>query len=246
MAIQQRNPFDIPVDGVSERHMTMDEIMQAFHACKTSEPEIARAMIEYACESGSLVAKYEYAVFLRTTPTLNMPQNERYQKAEELLVHLLNILDLRDSFTAKVALELGILYAENLHRPVGALAMYLRANRLGAEVEEAQANRVQRKVEKMDVNSLGGNARDSFNLGQELCIAGKTPRLAELFLREAVDKTEGNPKARNLYAQACLALGDFYDTHKYEATTYVAERDKLYAAARANGFPEYFTPDRAS
>lgn len=251
MGTKQRNHFNAPVNGINERYMTIDEIMNAFHACKNSDPETARSMVEYACESGSLIAKYEYAAFLRTTPSLSIPQNKRYYKAEALLIRLLNTLDLPDSFSAKVALELGTLYAECLQRPVGALAMYLQANRLGAKVGEAEVGRVQRKVEKLDVNCLGGNAHDSFRLGQELCIVGKTPRLAELFLREAIDKskedmTAGKPGAQNLYAQACLALGDFYDAHRYESSTYVTERNTLYDVAGSNGFPEYLKPRSVS
>lgn len=84
-------------------------------------------MIAYAVQSGCVSAKFEYSKFLRSAPKLSMPQAERYHKAETMLMELLNLLDVSARFTANVALELGALYADCLHRPVGALSLYLQA-----------------------------------------------------------------------------------------------------------------------
>lgn len=248
---QKRNPFDVPVDGISERSMSMGELLLAFRSCKTNDPETAQTMAEYACDCGSIQAKLEYSNFLRTTPKLNMSQPERYKKAERLLLELLNLLDMPSKFTANVALELGALYADCLHRPVGALSLYLQAKRLGAKVEDYKLKELQRKMEKMDVNHLGSNCVDALRLGRELHRSGGAPKLTELFLREAVDKSaeemsSGKRGAKNLYGQACLALGDYYDSQisncpAHEWVAYHVERDRMYAAAKANGHPEYLS-----
>lgn len=247
----KRNPFDVPVDGISERYMSMGELLRAFRSCKTNDPETAQTMAEYACDCGSIQAKLEYSNFLRTTPKLSMSQTERYKKAEQLLLELLNLLDMSGKFTANVALELGALYADCLHRPVGALSLYLQAKRLGATVEDYKLKELQRKMEKMDVNHLGSNCVDALRLGRELHRSGGAPKLTELFLREAVDKaaeemSAGKRGAKNLYGQACLTLGDFYDSQisgcaAHERTAYRVERDRMYSEAKANGHPEYLS-----
>lgn len=238
----KRHPFDVPVDGVPERYMTMEELMLAFNSCKVSDPEMARTMVEYACDCGHIPAKLAYASFLRTTPKLTMSQAERYQKAEELLLELYNLLDASASFVATVALELGALYADCLHRPIGALAMYLQGKRLGAHVEERDLQILQRKMEKTDVNHLGANCEDSFHLGRELMLSGSSFRLAELFLREAVDKSDALPEKKALCGVASLALADLYNEHRSESQTYRAEAAKMYTLAEKKGHPEYLSP----
>lgn len=243
-----RSNFDIPVNGINERYMPMDELLRAFRSCKTSDPEMARTMAEYACDCGNIHAKLEYSGFLRVTPQLAMSQEERYSTAERLLEELLSLLDVSNQFEAEVALELGTLYADYLHRPIGALSLYLHAQRLGATVEDYKLKELQRKMEKMDINQLGSNSVDAFRLGKELHYAGGAPKLAELFLREAVDKASeemsaGRRGAKNLYGQACLGLRDFYDElivecAAHERMVYRAERDRLYAEAKAI-YPEY-------
>lgn len=243
--------FDVPVEGINERYMTMDELMRAFHSCKNSDPETANEMIAYAVQSGCASAKFEYSKFLRDGHKLSMPQAERYHKAEGMLMELLNLLDVPARFTANVALELGALYADCLHRPVGALSLYLQAKRLGAMVEDYKLKELQKKMEKMDVNHLGSNCVDALRLGRELHRSGGAPKLTELFLREAVDKSAeemhaGTRGAKNLYGQACLTLGDYYDSQipncaAHERTAYRVERDRMYAEAKANGHPEYLS-----
>lgn len=249
MKNQKRCPFDISVDGINERYMSMDELIRAFRSCRTTDPETAQTMAEYACDCGSIQAKFEYSNFLRTTPKLSMPQTERYKKAEQLLLELLNVLGMPSKFTANVALELGALYAECLHRPVGALSLYLQAQRLGAMVEDYKLQDLQKKMKKMDINHLGSNCVDALRLGRELHRTGGAPKLTELFFREAVDKaaeemSAGKRGAKNLYGQACLALGDFYDSQisncaAHERAAYRSERDRMYSEAKANGHPEY-------
>lgn len=248
---EKRWAFDVPVEGISERYMTMNELMRAFHSCKNTDPETANEMIAYAVQSGCTSAKFEYSKFLRSAPRLSMPQAERYRKAEKMLMELLNLIDVHPRFTASVALELGALYADCLHRPVGALSLYLYAQHLGADVEEYKLKELQRKMEKMDINHLGSNSVDALRLGRELHRSGGAPKLTELFLREAVDKaaeemSAGKRGAKNLYGQACLALGDFYDAQisncaAHERTAYRVERDRMYAEAKASGHPEYLS-----
>lgn len=245
MQFKKMNAFDVPVIG-KERYLTMEELLDAFYSCKTADPETARSIIEYACECGSIKAKLAYSTFLRTTPQLALEQQERFLTAEKLLRELINLLDISDSFIAKVAMELGTLYSECLHRPVGALGMYLYARRLGAHVEERELQILQRKMEKMDVNHLGGNCEDSLVLGQELLLSNGSARLTELFLREAVDKSRelmalGSVRARNIHARACLSLADFYDCHAGEGANYRIERDRMFAEAKKFGFPEYLS-----
>ena len=106
-------------------------------------------------------------------------------------------------------------------------------------------------MEKMDVNHLGSNCVDALRLGRELHRSGGAPKLTELFLREAVDKaaeelSAGKRGAKNLYGQACLALGDFYDSQisscaQHERAAYRSERDRMYSEAKGNGHPEYLS-----
>lgn len=251
MKADKRWRFDVPVEGVDTGYMHMDDLVLSFHACRQAEPEVANQMALYAVESGSISAQFEYSKFLITTPALVMSQAERYRTAEAMLLELLNLIDIPESqrFTAKIALQLGALYAEYMNRPVGALSLYLQARRLGASVSETKLTELRRKLEKTDINQLGKNCEDSLRLGKELMLAGNTSNLAELFLREAVDRaaeelSAGRRGAKNLYAQACLALGDFYDSKlslcmDHEWGTYQAERDRMYTEADVNGFPEY-------
>lgn len=245
----KRWAFDVPVEGTGEGCMTIEELMRAFYACKNTDPETANELIAYVVQSGCVSAKLEYSNFLRNASRLSMSQGERYHKAETMLMELLNLLDAPGWFTAKAALELGDLYADCLHRPVGALSLYLWARRLGAPVEDSILEELQEKMERMDVYQLGSDCADALRLGRELHFAGGAPRLAELFLREAVDKAAGEMSASktdagNLYGLACLALGDFYDDQifncpAHERKVYRAERDRMYAEATANGQPEY-------
>ena len=241
--------FDIPVSGVSDRTMSVEQLLHAFRAGRKSDPELAFEIGAYAVQSGSITAKLEYSRFLRTAHSLKMPPAERYEKARRILLELLNRLDLPQKIGAQAATELAELYEDCLHRPVGALAWSLYAQRLGVPVDEARMDALLEKLENMDINHLGDNPEDALRLGMELQYQDNAPRMTELFLREAADRawenmSAGKSDAKNLYGQACLALGEFYETQlqrcpAHERKIYRRERDNMYAAARANGFPAY-------
>lgn len=245
----KRWPFDVPIPGIPDQNLNVEKLMQAFHACKNTDPETANEIALHAVYCGNPSAKLAYSKFLRTTPSLAMPQAQRYHRAETMLLELLNLPDAPDRFSGEAALELGSLYADCLHRPAGALSLFLYAKRLGATVDEHRLTELRRKLERMDVTRLCASSADALRLGRELNRAGTTPQLAELFLREAVDKaagelSAGRKGAENLYGQACLALGDFYaerlgSCDARDRMIYRIERDSMYAAARAKGYPEY-------
>lgn len=220
------------------------ELLDEFYASREVNPEYAHTVIQEACACGNIRAMLEYSKFLRSTPLLSVSQNDRYKTAETILLALNNLLDVPVRFSIDVALEAATLYSECLHRPVGALGMCLYAKRIGGSVDDQQIRCLHKRMADTDINHLGNNYRDSLLLGQELFQAGSTPRLTELFLREAKDKsyealTCQERGARLVYAQACLALGDFYDSQKDTDLMYISERNKLYSEARAYGFPEY-------
>lgn len=242
--MEKRHPFNVRVDGVPEKYLSMNEIMRAFHSCKNSDPEMARTLVEYACNCGHIPAKLAYASFLRTSLKLNVSQKERYKKAEAMLLEIYNLLDIPDSFLAQVACELGMLYAECLHRPIGALAMFLQAKRLGAHVEERDISQLHRKMERTDINKLGANSDDALHLGRELMLSGGSAQLTELFLREAVDRSISDPTRKVFCGIACLALAEFYSAHRSESQTYRDEAARMYGIARKHGFPEYLSPER--
>lgn len=239
--MEKRHPFNVCVDGVPEHYMTMSELIRAFRSCKDSDPEKARTLGEYACNCGHIPAKLAYSSFLRTSPNLAMPQKERYGRAEQMLLEIYNLLDIPDSFLAKVAYELGILYAECLHRPIGALAMFLQAKRLGAHVDERDISQLHRKMERTDINKLGANSDDALRLGCELMLSGGSAQLTELFLREAVDKSAADQSKKTFCGVACLALAEYYSAHWSECQTYREETARMYDLAKKKGFPAILT-----
>ena len=257
MKNEKRWSFDVPIDGIPDQNLNVSRLMRAFHACKNTDPETANEIALHAVYCGNPSAKLAYSKFLRTTQNLAIPQIQRYQRAETMLLELMNLPDVPDRFAAETALELGSLYADCLHRPVGALSLFLYAKRLGAKVDEHRLTELRGKLERVDVTRMDVSSADALRLGRELCYAGTTPQLAELFLREAVDRaaeelSAGRKGAGNLYGQACLALGDFYgetlgNCDVRDRPVYRIERDSMYAAARAGGYPEYLCksdPDR--
>lgn len=227
----------------------INNMITEFDHIKEKEPERAFEIIKEASNCGNIYAQLKYCKFLRTTPNLHIEQFARYHEAERLLLGLFNLLDIPQTFCVDVALELAVLYSEYLHRPVGALGMYLYARRLGGTIDEYNLQYLKKKMMKSDIRLLGKNYRDSLLLGQELRHAGGMTRLAEFFLREAVDgaytaidrKENG---AVLTYAQAALTLGDFYDTQIDNNMIIRTERDKLYAVAKAYGYPEYLRKEK--
>ena len=224
----------------------IDEMMEAYICIKEKSPGTAYEIIKEASECGNIYAQLELSKFLRMTPTLPIEQSIRYQEAERILQGLFNTLDMGCQFYIELSLELAILYSEHLHRPAGALGMYLYAKRLGGNIDEHQLEYLNKKMMKSDINHLGENYHDALLLGKELQYVGSAPRLTEFFLREAVDGAyaafaQHEKGAKLAYAQAALALGDYYDSRLEESMSFRMERDKLYAIAKAYGYPEYIS-----
>lgn len=229
-----------------QHHSKIDEMMEMYSRLKEKDSREAYEIIKEAAECGSIHAQLEYCKFLRLTPNLHIEQFARYQEAERILLGLFNSIDVPRHFCIEVSLELAALYSEYLHRPTGALGMYLFAKRMGGIIDEHHLEYLNRKMMKSDINHLGANYHDALLLGKELQCAGGAPRLTEFFLREAVDGAYAaigcKEKGANLaYAQAALALAEFYDSRLDESTAFRKERDNLYAAARAYGYPEYLS-----
>ena len=243
---KEKRKIDVPVAGVVTRYMTMEELMHAFSSCKDTDPETAGRILEYACDCEHIPAKLAYSRFLRSTAKLRLTDAERYQKAERLLRGLLELWGVPDAFTAEVALELGLLYENDLHRYVGALAMFLYAKRLGGEVEERKLERLLTRVGNDPVAQYDGASRDVLWLGRELYYAGRSFHLAAQSLREAVDRSgvamdAGEREARLLHAQACLSLAQLYESHRHESEIYRKESQKMYAEARKFGYPDFLS-----
>lgn len=240
--MKKRWSFDVPVDGFQERNMSMGEIMQAYKSCKNSDVSTAQSMLEYACACQYAPAKFELARLLISNPKVDLKQSDRYVRAEQLLTGLANNLDVSDKVMVAVSLELAKLY-DILNRPVGALAMLLRAKRFNADaVPDKDIELCRRKLSRLDITSYGANANDAYTLGMELVLAKGPFKFAELFLREAVDAGKGEMKGR-----ACLALADLYADNPQEGRALRQEAFVLYKKAAEHGYPEYLsrTNDRA-
>ena len=122
--------------------------------------------------------------------------------------------------------------------------MCLYAKRLGGNIDEHQLEYLNKQMMKSDIYHLGENYHNALLLGKELQYVGSAPRLTEFFLREAVDRAyaafaQHEKGAKLAYAQAALALGDYYDNRLEESMSFRMERDNLYAIAKAYGYPEY-------
>lgn len=235
MPEKRRFAFDVPVDGRNDCCLTMSELMDQY-ICqkKLREWEKAKAILEYATECSYLPAEVELANLYKTTPELNIPHTERYCKAEHIYLRVLDILDLSDDMTAKIALELADLYGNYMKRPIGGLAMLLRAKRFGRAVPERTLETCRRQIAQMDINDFGKNERDTFDLASELLPLGEADRLVELLLRECVETDD-----TSLRGIAALSLADFYNDRKGECATYQKEAEHYYHIAQQNGFPEY-------
>lgn len=234
--MKKRWTYDVPVDGIQEKYMSMPELMRAYFACKDSDATAAQAMLEYASDCQYAPAKLELARLLIANPNVGLGQAERYEKAEKLLDELTNDLDASDNCIAELSLEKAKLY-DIQGRTVGALAMLLRARRFGSDsVPDKDIELCRRKLTRMDINEYGANANDAYALGVELVYANGPFKFAELFLREAVDTATGELRGR-----ACLAFADLYACNPQEGRMLREESFKLYKKAAENGFPEYIT-----
>ena len=234
--MKKRWTYDVPVDGIQEKYMSMPELMRAYFACKESDVTAAEAMLEYASDCQYAPAKLELARLLMTNYEVSLGQTERYEKAEKLLNELANDLDVSDKLMAELSLEKAKLY-DIQRRPIGTLAMLLRARRFGSNsVPDKDIELCRRKLSRMDINEYGANPNDAYALGIELVYAHGPFKFSEFFLREAVDTATGELRGR-----ACLALADLYSCNPQEGWMLREESFKLYKEAAENGSPEYIT-----
>lgn len=231
--MKTRWAYDIPVHGVSEKYLSMKDLMQAYYSCRGNDTTTAQAMLEYGCDCDYPPAKLEMAHLIMTNPAVTLHQRDKYIMAEKLLSELANDLDISNRYAAHVALEMAKLY-EILNRPVGMLAMLLRARRLGnTQVHDRDLDLCKRRLKRMDIREYGAHPDDAYNLGTELFYADGPFRFTELFLREAVDAATGELKGRS-----CLALADLYACNPQEGRMLAEEAFKLYREAEKNGFPD--------
>lgn len=234
--MKKRWSFDVPVDGFQEKNMSMEEIMRAYKSCKNSDVTTAQSMLEYACDCQYAPAEFELARLLINNPKVELKQTDRYARAEQLLTGLANNLDVSNEAMVAISLEMAKLY-DILSRPVGNLAMLLRAKRFKTDaVPDKDIELCRRKLSRMDITSFGANAKDAYALGMELVYAKGPFRFAELFLREAVDTAKGELKGR-----ACLALADLYADNPQEGQALRQEAFALYKKAAEHGYPEYLS-----
>lgn len=249
--MKKRSKFDLPVDGLTEQYWTMEKLMWAFHECKRSDPETAEKIVKYACDCHHIPAKLAYGQFLHSAVKLKMSPAERYQKAEKILLDLINQPGIPESIVTSAAMELGKLYEVELRRPVGALAMYLYTQRLGITKDQERLARLKKQVENTCITQLCSNEMDLFRLGQELIYINASTEMTIWFLQEAIEKFRqrdaiGDAEGKLLHAQACLMLADYYDKHQHKSETYPIEREKMYVAAKQGGYPEYLGHSLAS
>lgn len=195
-------PLSVPVTGVSERYLTMEEIMHCGDVCKRRKDwEDALMIYIYGAECSYLPAKLELARLLRGTPQLSMPQAERYAKCEELY-HQVLAEDLSPRAEGTLYKELADFY-DMLNRPVAYLGAMLRAKRLGYPIPDQELELCRRRLQRLDVNNCG-SAGDCYLLGSELLSSGML-KMAELFLRESCETPD-----QALAGQAHLDLAELY------------------------------------
>lgn len=232
---KEKCAFDVLVDGTYVHHWSMPEQMDQYvRHKKLKEWEKAKAILEYAAECSYLPAEIELANLYKTTPELNIPHSERYRKAEHIYHKVLNILDLSDGMTAKIALELADLYGNYMKQPIGGLAMLLCAKRLGKTVPERTLETCRRQIAQMDIHDFGKDTWSAFTLASELLLLGTADRFVELLLRECVESHN-----QSLRGRAALSLADFYNDRQAECAAYRKEAEHYYRIACENGFPEY-------
>lgn len=232
---KEKCAIDVLVGGACGHHWSMPELMdQYIRHKKLSEWQKAKEILEYAVECSYLPAEIELANLYKTTPELNIPHAERYRKAEHIYHRVLNVLDLSDDMTAKIALELADLYGNYMKQPIGGLAMLLRAKRLGRAVPERTLETCRRQIAQMDINDFGKDTRSAFDLASELLLLGTADRFVELLLRECVESHKPS-----LRGHAALSLADFYNERQTECGAYRKEAERYYRIACENGFPEY-------
>lgn len=217
-------------------YTTMTELMQSYRSF-TAEKNWAAAheTLLYGVQCAYLPAKLELARLYKECPHLNIPQQDRYRKADYFYRSIVNLLDISDKVSAQICLEMAELYTY-MKRPVGVLAMLLKAKRLGAQVPEREVDHAKDLLMNLDINRFGDYPLDAYELGLELYIAGGSVRLTELLLREACESD--NPLIRG---KASLLLADFYNDRRHENCIYASEAARYSRQAAEAGFPEYLS-----
>ncbi len=221
-------------------YTTMNELMQHYRILAAEKNWIAaHETLLCGIECAHLPARLELARLYKDCALLGIPQQERFRKAEMHYRWILNLLDLSDKVSATISMELAELYSY-MKRPVGVLAMLLRAKRLGVNMPEREVDHARQLLNNLDVNDFGKSAQDAYDLGIELIWAGGGARLTELLLREASES--GNKLIRG---KASLALADFYNDRRGENYFYASEAARCYSMASEAGYPEYLSRHNA-
>lgn len=218
-------------------YKTMNDLMAEYRAHAAAKQWIeAHDTLIFGVQCSHLPAKLELARMYKDCPLLGIPQQDRYRKAEYYYRSITNLLDVvSDKVTAQISLEMAELYAY-MKRPVGVLAMLLKAKRLGAQVPEREVDHARDLLMGLDVNHFGDHPLDAYELALELIIAKGSVRLTELLLREACGSDN-----KLLVGKASLALADFYNDRRHDKSIYASEAARYYRQAAEAGFPEYLS-----
>jgi len=227
-----RNPFDLPVDGLDETYPNMEDMFLAFEVATVAEPGMAVKIGNELVDARHIKGMVAYSTFLVTTDTpIPLSRKDRYSTAEMILDEVDNYLDISVETDREVAAAMAELYAKT-GRPIGCLAALLRAKRLGETISDFQINQCRKKVLAMDVNRMGDYAEDAYRLASELDHLG-AKKLTEVFYQIASESDE-----QVLSGKAALALLDYYDKHLREDPAYRSEVEKYRKIAEECGFPE--------
>ena len=215
-------------------YKTMNDLMAEFRAHAAAKQWIeAHDTLIYGIQCSHLPAKLELARLYKDCPLLGIPQQDRYRKAEYYYRSIMNLLDISNKVAAQICLELAELYSY-MKRPVGVLAMLLKAKRLGAQVPAREVDHARDLLMGLDVNRFGDHPLDAYELGLELYLANGSVRLTELLLREACESDN-----KLICGKASLLLADFYNDRRHENYIYASEAIRYYRQASEAGFPEY-------
>ena len=155
--------------------------------------------------SSTPAGKYKLAKFLLDFPGIGMLQEQRFQEAERLLIEI-------HHNSKKACLELASLYMDRLTRPVAALAYFLKARNLGAEIEPKILERCKGSMRKSDISKTEANIRDCYDLGLALYENGygESASYASYFLQIVCDSG-----IRSDYVgTAALILAELYEDEK--------------------------------
>ena len=215
-------------------YKTMNDLMTEYRAYAAAKQwDEAHDTLIYGIQCAHLPAKLELARLYKDCPHLHILQKDRYRKAEYHYRSIANLLDISDQVTAQISLEMAELYTY-MKRPVGVLAMLLKAKRLGAQVPEREVDHARDLLMWLDINHFGDHPLDAYELALELIFANGSVRLTELLLREACESDD-----KLVRGKASLTLADFYDDRRHDNYIYAGEAARYYRQAAEAGFPEY-------